>query len=223
MCLAPRPACAHLRNYLVNYGWYTLEKGRVEMELWTDYRRPDVGDSKADFWAHQTELEFGVTDRYSLGLYGVFVEGVGYTAAKLENRYRFGHKGEWPVDLAGYLEFKKANGDKNEDEIEGKLILSKDVGNLNLVANPILAYEREEEPSGEKEWELEKALALGAAYPLGKVTPGLELFLAKEKTQVIPGLYIDIIPNVRLNLGVAFGSGEEANDVEYKSILELEF
>ncbi len=216
------PARAHLRNYLDTYGYPTLERGRMEVELWTDWREPDHADG---FWFHQTELEFGVTDRYTVGLYGIFIDGQGFSAAKLENRYRLAEKGEWPLDTALYLEFVKANGDKAEDEIEGKVILSKDIGRWNISANPILEMERETEPSGEKEWELESALAIGAAYDhfWSRVTPGLEFFLAENQTRVTPGLYIDLTPNIRFNIGAGIGLEKAADDLQIKSILEIEF
>ena len=40
-------------------------------------------------------------------------------------------RGEWPVDTALYLEYKGANGSKDNDEWEGKLILSKDLRRWN--------------------------------------------------------------------------------------------
>lgn len=221
--LAPRPACAHVRNYLFNYGWYTLERGRSELELYNDYLRPTVSRKDGAAWANETEFEYGVTNRYSLGLYADFLEHAGFTSFKMENRYRFGAKDEWPADVAGYLELRKASGDLDTDELEGKLIFSKDIGALNLVANPVLAYEREIGEDGSKQWKLHPELALGACYVLGRVTPGLEVSFEKNNTRVIPGLYIDVVPDVRLNLGVAFGSGSESNALEARSILELEF
>lgn len=212
---------AHLRNYLDTYGYDTLEKGHTEMELWTDRRNPDSGRS---FWFHQTEVEYGVTDRYSLGLYGVFVDGQGFSAFKAENRYRLAEHGEGPVDTALYLEFKKANGNKDADEIEGKVILSKDIGAWNFTVNPILELERETEAGGEKEWETETALAVGTAYKTeGRVTPGVELFLAEHKSRITPGVYIDVLPEIRLNVGAGIGLEKQADDVRFKSILEIEF
>ena len=217
----PATGQAHLRNFLDTYGYDTLSKGKLELELWTDLNDPDHGDR---YWQNQTEVEYGVTDHYSLGFYGVFVDGQGFTALKIENRYRFAEKGQWPIDTAVYLEFKDANGSKDEDEVEGKLILSKDIGKLNIVANPILSYEREREASGEIEWESKTALALGVAYKIpGRVTPGVELFLAEGKSRITPGIYVDILPEVRFNFGVGLGLESKADDAQLKTILEIEF
>ncbi|MEK6542943.1 MAG: hypothetical protein AABZ44_00690 [Elusimicrobiota bacterium] len=213
------PAAAHKRNYLDTYGYYTSEKGAWETEFWTDLRNPDVGD---DYWYHQTEVEYGVTDRYTLGVYGVFIDGRGFSALKVENRYRLSEPKQWPVDTALYLEFKDANGHKEQDEIEGKLILSKDIGRWNLTGNGIFELEREVTASG-SEWELEPAIAVGAAYTSGNaINPGIELYSAEHKSRLTPGLYIDLLPEVRLNVGVGLGLEDQADDYIVKSILEIE-
>ena len=113
---------------------------------------------------------------------------------------------------------------KEEDEIEAKLIASKDMGPWNVTANPLVEIERETKPTGEKEWESKPGLAVGAAYQTGgRVTPGLELLLLEDESRITPGLYIDIVPGVRLNLGVGFGLEKAADDARFKSLLELEF
>ncbi|MBI4370359.1 MAG: hypothetical protein HY547_09040 [Elusimicrobia bacterium] len=219
--LIPLCAEAHLRNYLETYGYSTLETGRFELELWSDRRNPDSGSS---YWFHQTEVEYGVTDRYTVGLYGVFRDGQGFAALKIENRYRLSRPGQWPLDTALYLEFKDANGSKDDDEIEGKVIMSKDIGAVNYTANAILGFEREVKSGGGEEWEALPSLALAAAYGRGsRVTPGIELVLNEEKSRVIPGLYIDLAPEVRLNLGLSLGLQAKADDWQLKSILEIEF
>jgi hypothetical protein len=220
--LLPAPARAHLRNYLDTYGYDTLQKGHAEVEAYTDRRKPDHADA---FWVNQTELEYGVTDRWTTSLYGVFVDGQGFTALKWENRYRLGEKGVWPVDVTLYGEIKEADDKKDNDELEAKVILAKDWGPWNLAVNPIIEREKETEASGETEWETEKALAVGLSYQhlWKKVTPGVELFIQKDETRITPGLYMDVYPNVRFNVGAGIGVAKEADNFQLKTILELEF
>jgi hypothetical protein len=221
--LLPVVGEAHLRNYLDTYGYPTLDKGHAEVEVWTDRRDPDGGDS---FWVNQTEVEYGVSDRWTTSLYGVFVDGQGFSALKWENRYRLKEKGVWPVDVALYGEIKKANGRKDENELEGKLILSKDWDRWNVSVNPILEVEEEIEASGDKEWELESALAVGTSYRGGfgpRVTPGVELFFAEHQSRITPGLYMDLMPDVRLNVGAGIGLEKQADNLQWKTILEIEF
>lgn len=221
LSLAASPAQAHLRNYLDTYGYYTLEKGESEIELWNDLNNPDEGD---DYWVHQTEFEYGVTDRYTVGVYAVFKEGEGFSAFKLENRVRLAEPGELWVDPAFYIEIKDANGHKDEDEVESKIILSKDIGRWNVSWNGIIEFEREIKATGGDEWEMESAMAIGTAYNGGwRVTPGVELYSAEHATRIVPGLYIDLAKDVRLNIGVGIGLEENADDAQLKSILEIEF
>jgi hypothetical protein len=217
----PSVSHAHLRNYLDTYGYYTLEEGKYEMEFWNDYVKPAHGDG---YFRNQTEGEIGITDRYTLGIYGVFVEGLGFTAAKIENRYRLSQPGEWPVDTAVYLEFKDANDHKDEDEIETKVILSKNIDYWNFTANGIMEFEREIEPNGEDEWEIEPGVALATSYNTGGVvTPGLELLLLENQSRIVPGAYITLAPNMRLNVGLGLGLESKADDYQLKTIFEYEF
>lgn len=219
--MAAETAQAHLRDYLETYGYNTLQKGRKEVELRTDLINPDEGD---DYWTHESEFEYGITDRWTVGVYAVFREGEGFTAAKLENRIRLAEPGEFPVDPAFYFEIKDANGRKDNDEVESKLILSKDIGLFNITWNGILAFEKEYETNGDEEWETELGMVTGVAYRAGgPVTPGLELAIAENDTRLIPGVYIDLGPSVRLNLGVSLGLEKTADNTQLKSLLEIEF
>lgn len=220
--LAGAQARAHVRDYLDTYSPATLEKGAAELELWTDLRNPDRGDA---YWVHQTEVEYGVTPRYTLGLYGVFIDGQGFSALKVENRYRPEMPSSWPLDTALYLELKKANGRKENNEIEGKILLGKTWGPVNVTANPILALEETRDANGDKSWELESGLALGTCYRHAwkDVTPGLELLIAENETRLTPGVYIDVMPGIRFNVGVGIGLEKKADDAQLKSILEVEF
>jgi hypothetical protein len=218
LLLLPEAARAHVRNYLDTYGYYTLEKNAMEVELWTDRITPAEGES---FWQHKTEVEYGITDRWSLGLYGIFVEDQGLSAWQVENRYRLTRPGQLPVDLAGYIEYKGGINGKDSDEWEGKIIAAKELGRWNVSVNGIVEVEKE---PGQDEWETHPALALGTAYRANdRVTPGLELFLRENESRITPGLYINIVPGVRLNLGVGFGIVSQADKTQLRSLLEIEF
>lgn len=56
-----------------------------------------------------------------------------------------------------------------------------------------------------------------------RVTPGIEFFLAENKSRVTPGLYIDLLPDVRLNAGAGIGLKKKADNLQLKTILEVEF
>jgi len=214
-----RPAQAHLRDYLVTYGYWTLPKGKVELEFWTDYRKINSGQSQL---VHQSEIEYGITDRLLLGIYGVFVRPSGgnteYRQTKFETRYRLAEPGMFFFDPALYLEYVKGAGDR-PDKVEAKVILSKYLANgTNLTINAIA--EKEKEPG--THWEYGYTAGISKRVR-PKLTLGLEIKGEEDEFYLIPGAYIDIPPNKRINIGPAFGLTGESIDFQLKSIVEYEF
>ena len=219
--LYPARGEAHLRNWLDTYGYYTLERGKAELETYTDRIRPADGSA---YWQNQTEVELGITDHYSLGLYGVAVDGQGFSGWRAENRVRFAEPGAWPVDTAGYLEYSGGVAGKMDDEVEAKLILSKDLASWNVTANPFLEVTREDQADGSKGWNGHPGIALATAHRTSdRLTEGVEVVFRRNESRVIPGLYINLLPEVRLNLGVGFGLVSQADRTQLRSILEIEF
>lgn len=222
LCLAAvLPLGAHPRDYLVTYPYWTVPKGRVELEIKTDFVRPDFGDSSPDKLVQQTEIEYGITDRLMMAVYAVFEKPNGssanYEETKLQLRYRLAQPGRYYFNPALYTEYIKAAGD-GEDEIEAKLILQKDLPRgVNVAINGILEHE-----VGSGEWE--KGFAVGISKPVWpKAKLGLELKGGEGKLFVIPGAYIDIARGKRLNIGPMFGLTSKSEDFQLKTLLEYEF
>ena len=137
LVLASTAASAHLRDYLVTYGYWTLPQGQVEVEIWNDFRDTDSGET---LFVHQTEVEYGITDRFTLGVYGVFEKkGAGameYAKTKFEGRYRLAEPGRLLMDPALYFKYKAgANG--CSDGVETKLLLSKDLPPIATSRSPV--------------------------------------------------------------------------------------
>lgn len=218
---------SYARDYLVNYGYKTPHKGEIELELWTDYVNGDT-----NYFFHQTEIEYGITDRWMVGVYGQFKESAGYDGYKIETRYRFGDKGMWFVDPALYFEYKNPNGsqDVRDDLLEAKLILSKDIGALNLVTN-LKFFER----GINSHQDVKFGYTFGTSYPFfDKAKLGLEFkgSLGKEgdfridddqKHYIIPGIYMDLWDDIELAVGLGFGLTRESDNFLLKSIIEIEF
>ncbi len=218
LVLASTAASAHLRDYLVTYPYWTLPQGRFEVETWNDFRDLDSGET---LFIHQTEIEYGITDRLLLGVYGVFEKkGSGameYAKTKFETRYRLAEPGRLLVDPALYFEYKAgANG--RSDAVETKLLLSKDFATYwNVTFNGILEKDRR----AGAEWE--GGFALGVSRWLSpKLTAGIELKGAGGKAYILPGAYINVGPGIRFNVGAAFGMTGKSDDFQLKTILEIE-
>ena len=180
--LLPRAARANERHFTYTYESAVLPTGGRELELWTT---PRIG--KEDYFVRfdeRLELEVGVTDQLMTAFY------LNWTAVSAdvapdtrESVTEFtGVSSEWklklmdpvadPVGLAVYGEL---TGGTEEAEVEGKLILDKQIGNLLVAGNLVLANEWELEPE-ETETEQEVELVVAAAYfPRPGLSAGLEL------------------------------------------------
>ena len=59
-------AYAHSRTYAFNEEYRTLAKGSFEVESATKFKLPDTKQTDANQWEFQQELEYGVTDHWSI-------------------------------------------------------------------------------------------------------------------------------------------------------------
>jgi hypothetical protein len=163
----PLAARADRRYYGETYNQYTAPPGGLDVELWSTLTQPKAGQEGVQFWRHQVELETGITPRWDVAVYNVFDRLQGdtlqYAQTKLETRYRLSDYGEWFVDPVLYLELRKEWTFDKPFSAEGKLILGKDLGPLNLSLNGL--YEIEFIPGGGGR-EHELGYALGASYEL---------------------------------------------------------
>jgi hypothetical protein len=219
--LMPASAFALQHNYLDTYDYRKIDEGWRNLQVQTDLRDPERGDS---YFFNQTGIEYGASNLYTIGVYADFTEGVGFSAAHLLNRFRITESNAYPVDMAFQLELKDANDHKDQDKIEGLFLVSKDIREFNLTGNAIMQLNREIEANGDDEWDFDPALALAGAFRTGtNVTPSLELFIADDQSRLIPGAAIDITSTVRLNVGIAVGLEDEADDTQLKTLLKASF
>ena len=230
------PTTAWARAYLVNQPYDTREAGEFEVELWNDmnFKEADNDDSYSS--KHQLELEYGLTDHLQLAYYEVYVwnrrndwERDGF---KVEAKLRLAEAGQWPVDVGVYTEYKNPDGprDVRSDALENKVILSKDIGRWNLVGNFVF----EKTLNTHRDWEFE--YTAGASYALTPRTRlGLELkeslgdadewgIRRNDHTLVLlPSVSTSLTPHIGLVVGPAFGLTRASDDVQLKSIVEVEF
>lgn len=183
-------ARANPRPLPFTYPYEQLGEGQTELELYTDMTPLRVHKDPADrtqgrmyepYYKLQSELEYGVTDRLEIAFYQQFVakpqDGGGnrlaFDGLKWRARYRFAEEGEWPVDVAAYLELSWLH---DEIEIEEKIILQKRFGSLKLMANLWVEQEIEDYWQRDKR-ELEFILnpTFGVTYQVSPLfSPGVE-------------------------------------------------
>lgn len=146
--LLPAVATANPRPLPFSYPYETLPPGKLEIEQYADVipvrvtrENPD-GTLSGVFSQRsmlQTELEFGITDRLELGWYFVFEQSASadapflrFRGIKQRLRLRLAESGDWPVNVGLYLEAAEFH---DEVELEEKILLSRRLGPVNLVAN----------------------------------------------------------------------------------------
>jgi len=182
-------ARADRRAYGVTYEAVTAPQGELDVETWSTFApqgEVDGGPSSRGV-REMVELEYGITDRWDAALYNMLDmitsgdTSSGYAGFKIETRYRPSDRGEWPVDPVLYLEFQQLFRGDAKQKYEAKLILAKDIGNVNIAANLALEEERTTEPA----WNTEVEYAAGTSYALSPAWMiGAEVFGKAEKGEM---------------------------------------
>lgn len=176
-------ALATERSFTYTYEPETMPKGGMEYEQWVTLRagrNTAVGQQDYNRWELRHELEYGVTDNYTLSLY--FNESLEhfhdpveqrshsrfhFDGVSLENKYLVLNPAEKPVGLALYLEPRFAG---DEAELEQKIILGQRYGDWKWAFNLTHAtewFDDLHQTEGEVEASLGITRALGTHWSLG--------------------------------------------------------
>jgi hypothetical protein len=170
------------RHFTYTYESAVLPTGGREIEVWTT---PRIG--KEDYFVRfdeRLEFEVGLTDQLMTAFYLNWSATTADVAPDTrESVTEFGGvSSEWKLKLAdpvadavGLALYGELTGATDEAEVEGKVIIDKQVGDLLFAGNLVLANEWEMEPE-ETETEQEIELDLAATYFLRPgLSAGLEL------------------------------------------------
>jgi hypothetical protein len=178
LALAISAAHADTRRFTYNYEPETLPQGGMEFEQWVTLRtgrNSTVGQQNYNAWDIREELEYGVTDRYSVSLYlngksesfrdptaNNDFSKFSFEGVSIENRYMVLNPAEHAVGFTLYLE-PRFSGE--EAELEQKLILGQRYGKWKWAFNLTHATEWKENLH-ETEGEVEGSI--GVSYDVGK-------------------------------------------------------
>jgi len=162
-------ANASERRFAYSYEATTHAKGEVEFEQWVTWKTDKVDDSSFNRFDFRHELEFGVTDRFQVGLYlsdWRYERGDGggstdWRDVGVELIYNLTDPTRDALGSAIYGEVKF--GDELL-ELEGKLILQKNIGKWALAWNGTIEAEWEGEDFTEDNGVFEQTL--GASYQI---------------------------------------------------------
>ncbi|HWH68239.1 MAG TPA: hypothetical protein VNT26_02600 [Candidatus Sulfotelmatobacter sp.] len=172
------PASATERFFTYSYEPETMPQGGMEYEQWVTLRagrNRAVGQENFNLWELREELEYGVTDNYTVSLYlnesaesyrdpvtSDHHSEFHFDGISVENRYLVLNPADHAVGLALYLE-PRYSGD--EAEIEERIILGQRHGNWKWAVNLTHATEWTDDLH-ETEGEVE--VSLGLTRHLGK-------------------------------------------------------
>lgn len=169
------------RRFTYVYESTTLPKGAVEYEQWMTWKTDKDSDPKFDRLDFRHEFEFGLTDKLQLGLYladwryedgrSVANDRATYRDTAIELIYNLAD----PVDDGfGFAIYGEVKIGDELFELEGKLIVQKNIGKWVLAWNGTI--EAEWEGSNYSEDKGEFGQTLGASYQFSpKLTAGFEL------------------------------------------------
>jgi hypothetical protein len=174
------------RRFTYTYEPETLPAGVFEVENWITLgtqRSAATGEANYNQWDLRQEIEYGVTDRYSLAFYlneratsfrdpatDTGSSSFDWKGVSIENRYNLVNPANHAVGLTLYLEGTYSG---EEAELEEKIILGQRHGNWKWAVNLIHGTEWEDNL---REVEGEFGASAGVAYDLGKHwSIGLEL------------------------------------------------
>jgi len=212
------PSHAHRKDFVFAKEWKQPTKGERELELYTTYSNAKLTQA--------VELDYGVTERFSVAPYLVFErergESLKYKEFKLEGRYQLAPYKTGKFLPAIYGEYIKENG--GPSELEGIFIVSRygkkgDNLSFNFVAERELKNDAE----------LETKYAVAYARPLGKSGSriGLEWVQSLEEEKNIkfgPTTAFAATDDIWIVAGYAFGiNNRDSNNDTIRLLAEYEF
>ena len=228
------------------YGYGTRKRGEVEFVYFNNYFARSAltqtffgkAVDREGHFSHSLEVEYGFTDRWTVAAYVDFEqpkgEGFRYTRVRgVFFRYRFFEKGDRFINTAIYLEYYLPRKSyKNEEELEIKVILEKDVGPFRIDLNPSF----EKAMSGPEVGEGLKFNYASGIYwsPVQWLRGGMEFYgklgelselkgssMKEGQHWVFPSLKFRFPMHVGLDVGVGFGLTDASDDLIVKSILSV--
>jgi hypothetical protein len=225
-------ARADVRSFTHTYEYSTVPEGKTAVELWHTQGRATWDKTSPQYYEGILEIEHGITDHWDMAFYTVIAQLAGdatatealrLDSARVETRYRFADRGEWPVDTLVYLELAKDFG-RSIYEIEGKVIVARDFDKVTVAANAIGEVAVGNDTA---ETELEIGWAAGVTYAAHpKLRIGAETWGQYEEAETYlsagPALNWSASSNFWVTGTAGFGITDEAPAFEARLIMGIE-
>ena len=223
-------AYAHERHYVWNAEYQTLPQGTWELESITTSKVPDLKRSNANKWEYKGELEYGLTDHITIAHYehwetknksGSGKDSTKYSGFDFEAKYRIGEVGKYWLDPLLYLEIKH---DPREEDIpvilEGKIVLSKDIGKFNFIYNQIMESQVASGGRTEHEFTFGSNYSVTDSIRVGFETKGQYWNPEGHRNELAMGPTLNYVHRYFwVTLGTLFGINRAADDWQTRLIV----
>ena len=228
LLLSASSVYADRRSYVWTYEYMTMLKGMWELETYVTTEVPNMHKSNINTVKSQLELEYGITDRWDVSMYQMwkfnnkrYENDSEYDGFKLRTRYKIGEKGRFFVDPLLYFEFER-NADFSEPNVgEAKLVLAKDIGDLNISYNQIIQRNLEREGKTEHEYASGVSYALTPMFRVGIESKGN---FPKEKYALGPIISYTLKKvKAYVAVGAVFGLNDRTDDLQTRLIVGVLF
>jgi hypothetical protein len=210
-------AAADRRLFTYTYEYSTVPQGSTALQLWHTEDRSTWEPDSAHSMENRFEIEHGLSDHWDAGLLSVFGQTASnspglapqpysFKQIKLETRYRFADRGEWPVDVLAYGELIKWFGE-GIYELEGRAVAARNFDSVTAAVNVFGVAVFDPKPrgvfgyAGALSYELHPKFSLGAEAH-GERNDGAWSHAAGPAASLAPAA----------NLWVAFTLGLGLND-----------
>lgn len=231
----PAAARADRRAFTHTYEYMTMPEAETEVEIYTQQSRATLDTASSKTFLLELEIEHGITPKWDFAVYHVFEQTAGVTSAedeafgleemKLESRYRFAERGEWPVNVVAYGEVVRSFADAVW-EAEAKAIIARDFDKLTVAVNLIgeVAFgPGVEEPEVEAGWAGGLSYELAPEIKLGAESWGSFEVEDSDAVAASAGPVVSWAPSTGLWLAATAGFGltEYADDLEIRGAIGL--
>lgn len=162
-----KPGRADPRLFTYVYETTTMPKGHWEYEQWVTWKTHKENDPDYDRIDFRHEFEYGLTDNLQLALYvadwryqagrSVADDGVEYRSTGVEVIYNLSHP---TVDWIGSALYGEVKLGPELFELEGKILLQKNIDRWVLAYNATIEAEWEHEDYRDKKGVFEQSLGL---------------------------------------------------------------
>ena len=233
--VAALAACAASPAHADDYKVYSLVavKGEFALEANTNYDT-DHRAANNNYLSEVAGFEYGISDWWQTEVSAELEKenhgSMKATNLKWENIFVPFKPGEKFVDLGFYVEFEKALQSGDPNNLEGKLLLEKSIGDYTHTANLILSHEIGTNHSGDTgtgfswrtKYRFDKEFQPGFEY-YADTGPLAEHVSFQDQTHQVGPVAEGKIGPIKYDTGVLFGVSQSAPDATFKLNLEYEF